>query len=44
MRGEIAEEFAAIVHAAWCGEYRYISPTDFKVTERRFNNLRHTEM
>ena len=44
MRGEIAEEFATIVHTAWCGEYRYISPTDFKVTERQFDTLSFNEV
>ncbi|EDV29689.1 uncharacterized protein TRIADDRAFT_19410 [Trichoplax adhaerens] len=36
MHGEVAEEFATIVHASWCGEYRYISPTDFKLTMSKF--------
>ena len=31
MRGEIAEEFNFLVKNMWCGEYRSISPRDFKV-------------
>ncbi|KAM4749522.1 ubiquitin carboxyl-terminal hydrolase 8 [Rhinophrynus dorsalis] len=31
-KGEIAEEFGSIIKALWSGQYKYISPKDFKVT------------
>ena len=31
MRGEVAEEFYFLVKNMWCGQYRSISPRDFKV-------------
>ncbi|XP_056428161.1 ubiquitin carboxyl-terminal hydrolase 8 [Hyla sarda] len=31
-KGEVAEEFGTIMKAVWTGQYKYISPKDFKVT------------
>ncbi|XP_069839566.1 ubiquitin carboxyl-terminal hydrolase 8 [Dendropsophus ebraccatus] len=31
-KGEVAEEFGFIMKAVWTGQYKYISPRDFKVT------------
>ncbi len=31
MRGEVAEEFSFLLKTMWCGQYRSISPRDFKV-------------
>lgn len=36
MRGEVAEEFNFLVKNMWCGEYRSISPRDFKFTISKF--------
>ncbi|CAI5792847.1 ubiquitin carboxyl-terminal hydrolase 8 isoform X1 [Podarcis lilfordi] len=37
-KGEIAEEFGIIVKALWTGQYRYISPKDFKFTIGKIND------
>jgi len=29
--GEVAEEYAVLIKALWCGQYKSISPRDFKV-------------
>ena len=31
--GEVADEFAVIVKALWSGQYRCITPRDFKVRQ-----------
>ncbi|KAM5235535.1 ubiquitin carboxyl-terminal hydrolase 8-like [Ctenodactylus gundi] len=36
-KGEVAEEFGIIMKALWTGQYRYISPKDFKVTIGKIN-------
>ncbi|XP_062511876.1 ubiquitin carboxyl-terminal hydrolase 8-like isoform X3 [Corticium candelabrum] len=36
MKGEVAEEFGFVVKSLWCGQYRSISPYDFKFTISRF--------
>ena len=30
-KGEVAEEFAVLVKALWTGQYRSVTPRDFKV-------------
>lgn len=37
-KGDVAEEFAVIMKALWTGQYRYISPRDFKFTIGRIND------
>lgn len=37
-KGEVAEEFGIIMKALWAGQYRYISPKDFKVTIGKIND------
>ncbi|XP_048337732.1 ubiquitin carboxyl-terminal hydrolase 8 isoform X2 [Sphaerodactylus townsendi] len=37
-KGEVAEEFGVIMKALWTGQYRYISPKDFKVTIGKIND------
>ncbi|XP_015281336.1 PREDICTED: ubiquitin carboxyl-terminal hydrolase 8 [Gekko japonicus] len=37
-KGEVAEEFGIIMKAFWTGQYRYISPRDFKVTIGKIND------
>ncbi|XP_069481068.1 ubiquitin carboxyl-terminal hydrolase 8 isoform X2 [Ambystoma mexicanum] len=37
-KGEVAEEFAVIMKALWTGQYRYISPRDFKITIGKIND------
>lgn len=37
-KGEVAEEFGIIMKALWTGQYRYISPKDFKVTIGKIND------
>ncbi|XP_042543794.1 ubiquitin carboxyl-terminal hydrolase 8 isoform X1 [Dipodomys spectabilis] len=37
-KGEVAEEFGIIMKALWTGQYRYISPRDFKVTIGKIND------
>ncbi|XP_074862762.1 ubiquitin carboxyl-terminal hydrolase 8 isoform X2 [Carettochelys insculpta] len=36
-KGEVAEEFGIIMKALWTGQYRYISPKDFKITIGKIN-------
>ncbi|XP_043942308.1 ubiquitin carboxyl-terminal hydrolase 8 [Protopterus annectens] len=36
-KGEVAEEFAVIMKSLWAGQYRYISPRDFKITIGKIN-------
>lgn len=35
-RGEVAEEFAVVIKALWNGQYKSVSPTDFKSTVSRY--------
>ncbi|XP_008830024.1 ubiquitin carboxyl-terminal hydrolase 8 [Nannospalax galili] len=37
-KGEVAEEFGIIMKALWTGQYRCISPRDFKVTIGKIND------
>uniref|UniRef100_H3BG05 Ubiquitin carboxyl-terminal hydrolase 8 n=1 Tax=Latimeria chalumnae TaxID=7897 RepID=H3BG05_LATCH len=37
-KGEVAEEFGVIMKALWAGQYRYLSPRDFKITIGRIND------
>ncbi|XP_063782063.1 ubiquitin carboxyl-terminal hydrolase 8 isoform X2 [Pseudophryne corroboree] len=37
-KGEVAEEFGIIMKALWTGQYKYISPKDFKVTIGKIND------
>ncbi|XP_077173773.1 ubiquitin carboxyl-terminal hydrolase 8 isoform X2 [Paroedura picta] len=37
-KGEVAEEFGIIMKALWTGQYRYISPKDFKGTIGKIND------
>ncbi|XP_069844479.1 ubiquitin carboxyl-terminal hydrolase 8 isoform X2 [Dipodomys merriami] len=37
-KGEVAEEFGIIMKALWTGQYRYISPRDFKATIGKIND------
>ncbi|XP_068131483.1 ubiquitin carboxyl-terminal hydrolase 8 [Hyperolius riggenbachi] len=37
-KGEVAEEFGIIMKALWTGQYKYISPRDFKVTIGKIND------
>ncbi|XP_037689924.1 ubiquitin carboxyl-terminal hydrolase 8 [Choloepus didactylus] len=37
-KGEVAEEFGIIMKALWTGQYRYISPKDFKSTIGKIND------
>ncbi|KFP20243.1 ubiquitin carboxyl-terminal hydrolase 8 isoform X3 [Egretta garzetta] len=37
-KGEVAEEFGVIMKALWTGQYRYISPKDFKITIGKIND------
>ncbi|KAJ7311039.1 hypothetical protein JRQ81_006636 [Phrynocephalus forsythii] len=37
-KGEVAEEFGIIMKALWTGQYRYISPKDFKMTIGKIND------
>uniref|UniRef100_K9INV5 Ubiquitin carboxyl-terminal hydrolase 8 n=1 Tax=Desmodus rotundus TaxID=9430 RepID=K9INV5_DESRO len=37
-KGEVAEEFGIIMKALWTGQYRYISPKDFKTTIGKIND------
>ncbi|KAJ1180428.1 hypothetical protein NDU88_005649 [Pleurodeles waltl] len=37
-KGDVAEEFAVIMKALWTGQYRYISPRDFKFTIGKIND------
>ncbi|XP_077997082.1 ubiquitin carboxyl-terminal hydrolase 8-like [Glandiceps talaboti] len=34
--GEVAEEFAVLINALWCGHYKSIAPRDFKYTVSKF--------
>ncbi|XP_017297008.1 ubiquitin carboxyl-terminal hydrolase 8 [Kryptolebias marmoratus] len=36
-KGEVAEEFAVIIQSLWAGQYKYISPRDFKNTIGKIN-------
>eukprot|EP00079_Xenopus_tropicalis_P022925 XP_012814954.1 PREDICTED: ubiquitin carboxyl-terminal hydrolase 8 isoform X2 [Xenopus tropicalis] len=36
-KGEVAEEFGCIMRALWTGQYKYISPKDFKITIGKIN-------
>lgn len=36
-KGEVAEEFGSIMKALWSGQFKYISPRDFKVTISKIN-------
>ncbi|MCJ8733015.1 hypothetical protein PDJAM_G00217970 [Pangasius djambal] len=37
-KGEVAEEFGAIMKAVWSGQFKYISPRDFKITIGKIND------
>lgn len=37
-KGEVAEEFGAITKALWSGQFKYISPRDFKITIGKIND------
>ncbi|CAM9421097.1 unnamed protein product [Bubo scandiacus] len=37
-KGEVAEEFGVIMKALWTGQYKYISPKDFKITIGKIND------
>ncbi|XP_075064034.1 ubiquitin carboxyl-terminal hydrolase 8 [Mixophyes fleayi] len=37
-KGEVAEEFGIIMKALWTGQYKFISPRDFKVTIGKIND------
>ncbi|XP_077450755.1 ubiquitin carboxyl-terminal hydrolase 8 [Stigmatopora argus] len=37
-KGEVAEEFGVIIKALWAGQYRCISPRDFKITIGKIND------
>ncbi|XP_029431561.1 ubiquitin carboxyl-terminal hydrolase 8 [Rhinatrema bivittatum] len=37
-KGEVAEEFGIIMKALWAGQYKYVSPRDFKVTIGKIND------
>ncbi|XP_072255207.1 ubiquitin carboxyl-terminal hydrolase 8 [Pyxicephalus adspersus] len=37
-KGEVAEEFGIVMKALWTGQYKYISPRDFKVTIGKIND------
>ncbi|XP_053575303.1 LOW QUALITY PROTEIN: ubiquitin carboxyl-terminal hydrolase 8 [Bombina bombina] len=37
-KGEVAEEFGSIMKALWTGQYKFISPKDFKVTIGKIND------
>uniref|UniRef100_A0A8C4TL29 Ubiquitin carboxyl-terminal hydrolase 8 n=1 Tax=Erpetoichthys calabaricus TaxID=27687 RepID=A0A8C4TL29_ERPCA len=37
-KGEVAEEFGVIMKALWSGQYRFISPRDFKFTIGKIND------
>ncbi|KFV98117.1 Ubiquitin carboxyl-terminal hydrolase 8 [Fulmarus glacialis] len=37
-KGEVAEEFGVIMKALWTGQYKCISPKDFKITIGKINN------
>ncbi|KAM9480952.1 ubiquitin carboxyl-terminal hydrolase 8 isoform 1-T5 [Clarias gariepinus] len=37
-KGEVAEEFGAIMKALWSGQFKYISPRDFKITIGKIND------
>ncbi|KAF5889956.1 ubiquitin carboxyl-terminal hydrolase 8 [Clarias magur] len=37
-KGEVAEEFGSIMKALWSGQFKYISPRDFKVTIGKIND------
>lgn len=37
-KGEVAEEFGAIMKAVWSGQFKYISPRDFKITISKIND------
>ena len=33
-RGQVTEEFAAVVKALWSGQYKSVTPKDFKVSQQ----------
>ena len=37
-KGEVAEEFGVIMKALWSGQYKCISPRDFKITIGKIND------
>ncbi|KAM8974484.1 ubiquitin carboxyl-terminal hydrolase 8 [Pelodytes ibericus] len=37
-KGEVADEFGFLMKALWNGQYKYISPRDFKVTIGKFHD------
>lgn len=37
-KGEVAEEFSVVMKALWSGQYKCISPQDFKGTICKINN------
>ncbi|XP_006030470.1 ubiquitin carboxyl-terminal hydrolase 8 isoform X2 [Alligator sinensis] len=37
-KGEVAEEFGVIMKALWTGQYKFISPKDFKTTIGKIND------
>ncbi|TRZ01985.1 hypothetical protein DNTS_024159 [Danionella cerebrum] len=46
-QGEVAEEFSVVMKALWLGQYKVISPQDFKLTickiNSRFNSYEHQD-
>ncbi|XP_066540811.1 ubiquitin carboxyl-terminal hydrolase 8 [Hoplias malabaricus] len=37
-KGEVAEEFGVIMKALWSGQFKFISPRDFKITISKIND------
>ena len=37
--GEVADDFAVIVKGLWCGQYKCMTPRDFKVSQTSFYNI-----
>ncbi|KAI4894329.1 hypothetical protein NFI96_025119 [Prochilodus magdalenae] len=37
-KGEVAEEFGVIMQALWSGQFKFISPRDFKITIGKIND------
>ena len=37
-KGEVAEEFGVLMKALWSGQYKCISPRDFKITIGKIND------
>lgn len=43
-RGEVAEEFGAVIRALWCGQYRSIAMWDLKVWLSIYNLFLNTNI